>query len=179
MFKGLILRASALALVFTLSACSGAGEGNSDSADKADSSIAATTVDAKAEPKTEPTASKSVEPASEQGFKLSSNTLENKFKVTVYPQSGKTEIGGYHNWVIQVQDLQGKAVEGARMSVGGGMEAHGHGLPSKPQVTESLGEGKYLIEGMQFNMSGRWTLLFVVQTATEMDRVRFDFDLAF
>lgn len=112
-------------------------------------------------------------------FQLSANTLNNQFKVTVFPESGKTEIGSYHNWIIQVQGPEGKAVENARMSVGGGMEDHGHGLPSKPQVTNYLGQGKYLIEGMQFNMSGRWTLLFVIQTPNQMDRVRFDFDLAF
>lgn len=167
MRRGLILLGSALALTFTLIACAESSS-NSDSAK----------LDQKAK-QAENNVDKVNGQALEDSFKLSSDTLKNKFKVTVYPQSGKTEIGGYHNWIIQVQDPQGKAVEGARMSVGGGMEAHGHGLPSKPQVTEYLGEGKYLIEGMQFNMSGRWTLLFVVQTASEMDRVRFDFDLAF
>ena len=36
------------------------------------------------------------------------------------------------------------------------MPQHGHGLPTRPRVTRSLGEGIYEIEGVRFNMGGWW-----------------------
>ncbi len=111
--------------------------------------------------------------------KLSAQSLDKAFHVSIFPKEGRAVIGQYHQWVIHVVDADGKVVENARLRIGGGMEDHGHGLPSKPQITTYLGEGNYLIEGVLFNMSGRWTLLFVIQTPQVVDRVRFDFDVAF
>ena len=34
------------------------------------------------------------------------------------------------------------------------MPEHNHGFPTAPRVTENLGEGDYLLEGMRFNMGG-------------------------
>lgn len=42
------------------------------------------------------------------------------------------------------------------------MPDHGHGLPTAPRVTRHLGGGRYLVEGMRFNMSGWWRLKFTV-----------------
>ena len=105
------------------------------------------------------------------------------FIVTLMAEDGQYKIGRYHNWIIVVTDNQGNAIENAQIAISGGMLAHGHGLPSKPLVTRYLGQGQYLIEGMLFNMSGKWTLLFVIQTVIQKpmlrDRVRFDIELTF
>ena len=110
---------------------------------------------------------------------LTAPSLDRAFDVRVFPRDGEVLVGRYHQWIIQVTDANRNVVDNASMTVAGGMEAHGHGLPSKPQITRYLGDGQYLIEGMLFNMAGRWTLLFVIQTPQVMDRVRFDFDIEF
>jgi len=63
--------------------------------------------------------------------------------------------------------------------ISGGMDAHGHGLPTSPFVTSYLGQGKYLIEGLLFNMSGEWNLQFAIKSPKFSDRARLDFTLGF
>ena len=111
--------------------------------------------------------------------KHTTQSLGQLFKIVIYPKDGKKIIGQYHDWVIHIEDAKGKTVDNARMAISGGMVTHGHGLPSKPQVTSYLGKGNYLIEGVLFNMAGDWTLQFVIWTPTHRDRARFDFGVAF
>ena len=101
------------------------------------------------------------------------------FTITIAPQQGRYTIGEYHQWIIEVKNSAAKPVENAQITMGGGMVGHGHDLPSQPVVTRYLGEGKYLIEGVLFNMMGDWTLLFAIQTPSVADRVRFDIALTF
>ena len=53
-----------------------------------------------------------------------------------------------------VRDAEGRAIDEAQISIDGGMPQHGHGLPTRPRVTRSLGDGIYEIEGVRF-ASGR------------------------
>ena len=53
-----------------------------------------------------------------------------------------------------VRDAEGRAIDEAQISIDGGMLQHGHGLPTRPRVTRSLGDGIYEIEGVRF-ASGR------------------------
>jgi len=106
-------------------------------------------------------------------------SLNKIFRVTIYPLYGEKLIGQYHSWVVHVETPSGKFIENLRLGVFGGMAAHGHGLPTKPQMTRYLGNGDYLVEGVLFNMAGEWTLQFLVQTPQQTDRVRFEFDVSF
>jgi len=54
------------------------------------------------------------------------------------------------------------------------MPAHGHGLPTQPQVTEERGDGHYRIEGVKLNMVGDWVIEVFVRTPRGDDRLRFD-----
>lgn len=101
------------------------------------------------------------------------------FAVTIYPQEKIYAIGDYHTWIVEIRNALGKPVENAQVGIGGGMLGHGHGLPSQPKVTRYLGGGKYLVEGMLFNMAGKWTLIVGIQTPKVSDRVLFDINLAF
>lgn len=67
-------------------------------------------------------------------------------------------INQMHSWVITVQDTQGQPIDDARIQVDGGMPLHNHGLATSPQVTETLGQGRYLLQGMRFHMNGDWEL---------------------
>lgn len=63
-----------------------------------------------------------------------------------------------HSWVITLRSAEGVPLEGAHISVEGGMPAHDHGLATSPQVTTALGSGRYLLEGVRFHMAGEWLL---------------------
>lgn len=101
------------------------------------------------------------------------------FSILVHPTEKEAVIGEYHSWLIQIKDSQGRSIENARILISGGMDAHGHGLPNAPKVTKYLGKGKYLIEGMRFNMAGEWNLQFAIQSSLGADRARIDFTLDF
>ena len=49
-------------------------------------------------------------------------------------------------------------MEGAAITLEGGMPEHDHGLPTSPRMTAELGSGDYRIEGIRFHMSGVWEI---------------------
>jgi hypothetical protein len=55
-------------------------------------------------------------------------------------------------------------VEGAEITVAGGMPQHEHGLPTASEVTEELGSGDYVVAGLRFRIAA----------AGESDRVTFN-----
>ncbi len=82
-------------------------------------------------------------------------------------------LGQYLDWVLLLEDTQGQPLYPAAVVIGGGMPAHGHGLPSQPQIINYLGDGKYLIEGLKFNMAGEWVLQLQVRSENYLDSVEF------
>ena len=77
---------------------------------------------------------------------------------------------------VALHDAQGNAVEGAQISIDGGMPEHGHGLPTRPRVKGSLG-GVYEIEGVRFNMGGWWELRLEIAGPRGADTVTFNLDI--
>lgn len=75
---------------------------------------------------------------------------------------------------VSVTDAAGQPVDGATITVDGGMPEHGHGLPTRPRVTKSLGGGVYEISGVRFNMGGWWELKLAIQTPSGSDTVTFN-----
>ena len=51
---------------------------------------------------------------------------------------------------------------------------HDHGLPTAPRVTETLGEGDYLLEGMKFQMPGHWVVTLAIDAGEGDDSVTFE-----
>jgi hypothetical protein len=78
---------------------------------------------------------------------------------------------------LTVHRVDGTPVDGATIVVDGGMPEHGHGLPTEPRVTRSLGAGAYQVEGLKFNMGGWWELKFRITSAAGTDSVTFNLDL--
>ena len=78
---------------------------------------------------------------------------------------------------LRLEDAEGNALDGATIAVDGGMPQHGHGLPTQPRVTRSLGDGRYQVDGVRFNMGGWWELKFRVATPAGTDSVTFNIDL--
>jgi hypothetical protein len=54
------------------------------------------------------------------------------------------------------------------------MPQHGHGFPTHPKVTKELGDGRYLLEGMKFSMSGWWEIKLKIESAVGTDNITFN-----
>jgi len=78
---------------------------------------------------------------------------------------------------VVLTDQAGRAIDGARIEVDGGMPEHGHGLPTQPRVTRYLGDGAYEVEGMKFNMGGWWEVELAIAADAGADTVTFNLDL--
>lgn len=78
---------------------------------------------------------------------------------------------------ITVVDGGGLPVEGAAMTIGGGMPQHGHGLPTRPRMTRAIAAGTYEIEGVRFNMGGWWEFKVTIATDRGEDTVTFNLSL--
>ena len=91
--------------------------------------------------------------------------------VTYRTPEGPPEINRIHSWILHVESADGSPVTNAEISVVGGMPEHDHGLPTRPRVTEELGDGDYRLDGMRFHMSGYWEITVTVTTAASEDEV--------
>lgn len=89
---------------------------------------------------------------------------DNKILVTYSIPSGSPDINHIHSWVLHVETTDGAPVERAKIIVDGGMPEHDHGLPTRPRVTEELGDGNYKLDGMRFHMRGYWEISVTVAT---------------
>ncbi|MDP7546966.1 MAG: FixH family protein, partial [Alphaproteobacteria bacterium] len=99
---------------------------------------------------------------------------QGKYKVNVTSRLNPVAINKMHSWILQVRKPDGTPVENAMVKIAGGMPMHGPELPTTPRVTKNLGEGKYLIEGVRFNMAGWWELKIAVGGGHHMDNVTFN-----
>lgn len=94
---------------------------------------------------------------------------EGTFRVSFTSRLQPIVINQIHSWVLHVETAEGEGVEGAAISVTGGMPAHDHGLPTEPEVIRVLGDGDYLVEGLRFHMNGEWELEFKISAGGVMD----------
>ncbi len=78
---------------------------------------------------------------------------------------------------VAITDAAGAPVDDATIHVDGGMPQHGHGLPTRPRVTQALGNGLYEIEGVRFNMGGWWEFKLAINSASGSDLVTFNLAL--
>ena len=105
---------------------------------------------------------------------LTRPTVEQKFVVTLQPPAKPAAINQLHSWRVSLATPTGASVTHARIKVDGGMPQHGHGLPTRPQVTQELPGGTYVIEGMKFSMTGWWEIKLAIDSAEGADKVTFN-----
>ena len=96
------------------------------------------------------------------------------YKVTYVAEINPVPINQILKWTLHVEDAEGQLVENATSTVDGDMPQHGHGLPTRPQVTRYLGNGDYLVEGLKFHMPGWWVVDFQIEAGGQQDQVRFN-----
>lgn len=99
------------------------------------------------------------------------------YQLTIQSQLEPVAINRIHSWELEVRDVQGKPVANATIQVDGGMPTHDHGLPTAPRVTKELGPGRYLLEGMKFQMGGEWEVHFLIDAAAGKESLTLDFVL--
>ena len=118
-------------------------------------------------------------PPSNLDFSTQLPTVQQHFVVSYAPSINPPPINQLHTWTVRVTTPDGQPVEGATIAVDGDMPQHGHGLPTRSQVTRYLGDGRYLVEGMKFQMGGWWVADFTITDASgQTDTVRFNFVLS-
>jgi hypothetical protein len=96
------------------------------------------------------------------------------YRATIQPQGDSIPKGRLHRWTLHLETADGTPVDAAQLAVDGGMPQHGHGLPTKPQVTRHLGQGDHMVEGMKFNMGGWWVVKFRVSSTAGNDSLVFN-----
>lgn len=115
-------------------------------------------------------------PANQFGFGPRASA-QNLYTATIDAPSQPIKARRMMKLSVSIRDAAGNPVDGAQIEVDGGMPQHGHGLPTKPRVTRSLGDGRYEIDGLRFNMGGWWQLRLAVQSTAGTDRITFNLDV--
>ena len=100
-----------------------------------------------------------------------------RYRVSYSSELEPLAINRIHDWVLHVETTGGEPVVGAQIAIEGGMPEHDHGLATSPRVTEELGGGDYLIEGLRFHMPGRWEVVVSLRVVSEPDRCTLSFVL--
>lgn len=96
------------------------------------------------------------------------------FRVSYTPSTAMIPVNEMHEWTLHVERADGTPVEDATITVDGDMPQHGHGLPTSPRVTQYLGNGDYLVEGLKFQMGGWWLVDFTITANGQTDAVHFN-----
>ncbi|MDH5501469.1 MAG: FixH family protein [Gammaproteobacteria bacterium] len=91
--------------------------------------------------------------------------------ISYTPLDGPPQVNRMHSWILHIETEDGVGVEGATVTVDGGMPQHDHGLPTRPRVTEELGDGDYKLDGLRFHMSGYWEIFVTVTTESDVSTV--------
>lgn len=95
------------------------------------------------------------------------------FLVSCRPVPAQVPLNQIHAWEVVVRTPDGAPVEGAAVTVDALMPAHGHGMPTRPQVSAGPGPGVYRVEGMKFQMPGYWIVMVHVDVGGEKDVASF------
>jgi hypothetical protein len=101
-------------------------------------------------------------------------SAQGRYLVQIEPPAAAPAINQIHTWQIKLSSPDGAPVRNARIAVDGGMPQHGHGLPTRPQVTREVAAGTYAMEGMKFSMSGWWEIKLAIQAGDGADSVVFN-----
>lgn len=104
-------------------------------------------------------------------------TAAGRFKVSIAPRAEPIPINRMHGWVVSVMTPDGAPVGDATLEFGGAALGRQRLLPTVPRVTRNLGGGKYLVEGVRFNMAGWWTLKLTLESGQNRDHVSFNIEI--
>lgn len=113
-------------------------------------------------------------PPADLDYSRTQTSEKGLFTATIEPAADPIAVNQMHSWTVAIAVADGSPVDAAAVTIDGGMPQHGHGLPTAPQVTEDLGDGRFAVEGMKFNMGGWWVVNVHVETAQGADVATFN-----
>ena len=99
------------------------------------------------------------------------------FRISIQTELDPIEINRIHAWTVTIHTADGEPVSEAELTVTGGMPIHDHGMPTRPRVTDNLGDGRYRLEGMRFHMNGQWEVSIAISVDGISDTVTIALDL--
>ncbi|WP_455374904.1 FixH family protein [Kaarinaea lacus] len=99
---------------------------------------------------------------------------EEYFCITLSSNVDPIPINRIHGWTLHLENAKGEPVDNAKILVYGGMPAHKHGFPTNPRVTENLGGGNYLLDGVKFSMHGQWEIWLNITVDKIRDKAVFE-----
>ena len=103
---------------------------------------------------------------------------EKNYNIIFSPKKGKIPLNQYFDMDVQIKSGMGQTLNfPIKLSIDAGMEAHNHGMYSKPTI-EALGYGKYKVRGLLFHMPGQWFLEFSVQRGVIFDRTKITLEVS-
>lgn len=97
--------------------------------------------------------------------------------VTFLTPVDEIPLNRIHEWRIYLTDVNEQPLTNIEFEVTGGMEAHGHALPTQPVVTAGNRKGEYLIQGLKFQMIGHWFIVLSRIDNQDSCVIRFDFEV--
>ena len=92
-----------------------------------------------------------------------------RYQISYISELDPIKINRMHSWIMHIETVNGKPLEGASITLEGGMPEHDHGLPTTPRMTEELGAGDYRIEGIRFHMNGIWEITTTITIGNNRD----------
>lgn len=92
-------------------------------------------------------------------------SVNGRYTVVLRPEKKPIPINEWVDFSIQIRRRDGKRLELTEVALDGGMPAHGHGLPTAPNVLRTEREGELVATGVRFNMAGRWELRVMIVDA--------------
>lgn len=112
------------------------------------------------------------------GTALPINVQNANYNVNAAPEDFPITLNNIHSWLIIIDDTSGHPVEDLEFTVKGGMPEHQHGLPSQPKLIDEINPGKYIVDGMKFNMYGKWQIEFIgINNSSDFyQKIEFDLD---
>ena len=110
----------------------------------------------------------------ERDYSTTRSSEQALYRMTIIPANDPIPINEIHTWILHLETPTGEIIENAQIAVDGDMPEHGHGLPTRPAVTQYLGNGDYRVEGLKFQMTGWWVMDFDITVDGKTDRASFN-----
>jgi len=117
-------------------------------------------------------------PVGESVLALEATSTLGRYRIAARPAAPPVELHQMHEWIVHIVLLEGETAIPTSIQFDAGMPSHGHGLATRPRVTQNLGNGEFLVEGVKFHMPGAWVLRIAVTSRTGSDHVELPLAIA-
>lgn len=105
---------------------------------------------------------------------MKSASMKGHFNVSYQSEVHPMPVNRLLSWNLNVTTADGKPLKNANIKILGDMPEHGHGFPTEPEVSGTMEDGLYLVEGVKFSMPGWWVVTFHITAGDMMDHVSFN-----